>query len=202
MVYLEAEVRRGQLVTAARAALARNGVAKTTLRAVAAEADVPLGTMQYVFPSKELLLRAVIEDVIEEIADLLRDSAELEDGLAHAIRAGLHTFWSRLVTGNTELQLMQYELTTYALRTSGQESLARWQYERYASVVAEWCQQAAHHANETCAIPFARLARLIVAGVDGLILQHVCDPNLSRSSEDLAAMAEMVVAVAGIGRSG
>ncbi len=29
--------------------------------------------------------------------------------------------------------MMQYELTTYALRTPGQESLARWQYERRLS---------------------------------------------------------------------
>lgn len=198
MAYVESSVRRGQLIAAARTALARDGVAKTSLRAVAAEADVPLGTMQYVFPSKEQLLRAVIEDVVDEITDVLKDSASREDGLEHAIRGGMRSFWSALVTDHVGLQLMQYELTTYALREAGQEALARWQYERYAGAVAEWCQEAANRAGETCAVPFARLARVMVAGIDGLILQHVCDPDEKRSHANLEAMISMVLAVADV----
>jgi AcrR family transcriptional regulator len=201
VAYVESSVRRGQLVAAARRAHARDGVAKTSLRAVAAEAGVPLGTMQYVFPSKEQLLRAVIEDVVQEIAEVLGQSPQLDGGLEHAIREGLTTFWSQLVSGHTGLQLMQYELTTYALRASGQEGLARWQYERYSRVVAEWCQQAAERAGETCAAPFAQLARVLVAGVDGLILQHVSDPDESRSRGDLEAMIEMLVSLAGVRRA-
>lgn len=34
------------------------------MRAVSAEAGVPLGTLQYVFPSKQGLLKAVIGDVV------------------------------------------------------------------------------------------------------------------------------------------
>lgn len=194
MPYVEASVRRQQLVVAARSALARDGVARTSLRAVAAEAGVPLGTLQYVFPSKEQLLRAVIEDVVLEIADVLKQT-DLDQGLAHAIRQGVETFWAQLVEGNTGLQLMQYELTMYALRTAGQEELARWQYERYSSVVADWCQQAALNAGETCAVPFARLGRLVVAGIDGLIVQHVCDPNPARSREDLDSLVAMLTSV-------
>jgi AcrR family transcriptional regulator len=201
MPYVDASVRHRQLVAAARSALARDGVARTSLRAVvAAEAGVPLGTLQYVFRSKESLLRAVIEDVVDEIARVLKASAELQAGLEHAIRHGLTSFWSHLVTGQTNLQVMQYELTMYALRTAGQESLARWQYERYGSIVAEWCQQAAHNAGETCAVPFGRLARLMVANLDGLIMQHVCDPNEARSREDLNATIEMLISMAGVRR--
>ncbi|MFE3228040.1 TetR/AcrR family transcriptional regulator [Nocardia sp. NPDC059228] len=200
MVYVEASVRRQQMVTAARRVLSRDGVARTSVRAVAAEAGVPLGTMQYVFPSKELLLRAVIEDVVDEIAAVLEDAAELEYGLEHAIRRGITSFWSRLVVEQKDLQVMQYELTTYALRAPGQESLARRQYERYASVVAEWCQQAAHNAGETCAVPFGRLGRLVVATIDGLVLQHVSDPNVARSREDLDAAIDMLVALADVRR--
>ena len=196
MAHVEAAVRRPQLIAAARTALARDGVAKTSLRAVAAEAGVPLGTMQYVFPSKELLLRAVIEDVVDEIAEVLRASAELDKGLAHAIRHGLDTFWSLLVAGRTDLQLMQYELTTYALRTPGQEGLARWQYERYASAVADWCRTAANRAGEVCAIDFDHLARIMLANVDGLILQHVSDPDDARSRQNLEAAGRMLILLA------
>lgn len=200
MAYVEAAVRRQQMVDAARTTVARDGVTRTSLRAVAAEAGVPLGTMQYAFPTKEQLLRAVIEDVVDEIATVLGSAVDVDRGLAHAIRHGLTSFWSQLVTNQTNLQIMQYELVTYALRTPGQESLARWQYERYGSIVAEWCQRAAQNAGETCDVPFARLARVALASVDGLIIQYICDPNDERSRADLDTTIDMVITLAGIRR--
>jgi AcrR family transcriptional regulator len=198
MVYVEAAVRRRQLVASARTVMMRDGVARSSLRAIAEEAGIPLGTLQYVFPSKELLLRAVIEDVVEELAALLKEDVELGDGLEGAIRHGVSTFWSGLVAEERNLQLMQYELTTYALRTAGQEDLARWQYEQYCGVVAAWLQEAADNAGETSAVPYARLARVMVAGIDGLILQRICDPDASRSREDLDAMLVGLVGLAGV----
>lgn len=195
MPYVEAAVRRPQLIAAARTALARDGVARTSLRAVAAEAGLPLGTMQYVFPTKELLLRAVIEDVVDEIADVLKSLADADHGLEHALQTALRSFWNQLVEAHGDLQLMQYELTVYSLRAAGQEELARWQYERYAAVIAEWCRLAASNAGETCPIPFEKLARIILAGMDGLVLQHVCDRDQKRSREDLETLIEAVVAL-------
>lgn len=193
MAHVDASLRRPQLIAAARTALARDGVSKTSLRAVAAEAGVPLGTLQYVFPTKELLLRAVIEDVVDEIARVLTSLTDAEHGLEHTIRTALTSFWCQLVESERGLQLMQYELTTYSLRNAGQEELARWQYERYADVIAEWCQMAASNAGETCRVPFGQLARVILAGMDGLILQHVCDPNETRSRQNLDALIETFV---------
>ena len=191
MPYVEASVRSKQLVAAAEAVLIRDGVGRLTMRAVAAEAGVLLGTVTYVFPSKEMLLRAVVEDVAAEIAEVLKSSADTGRGLEHAIRHGVQQFWTTLVEDQEGLQIIQYELTIYALRTPGLESLARWQYERYARIVAAWCQEAASNAGETCAVPFDTLARVLVAAVDGLILQYVCDPDVTRSREDLQAVIEM-----------
>ncbi len=201
MAYVKSSVRSAQRVAAARQVLVRDGVGGTTLRAVAAEAQVPLGTLHYVFPSKELLLKAVIEDVVEEIAGVL-DDADIDSGLEHAIRHGLRNFWTQLVIGNPRLQLMQYELVIYALRTPSLENLARWQFERYCRIVAAWCQEAASNAGEVCAVPFDMLARVLVAVVDGVILQYVSDPDDTRSRRDLDAATEMVVHLAGVRPAG
>ena len=75
MTYVKASERRRQLVSAARVVLVRDGVASTTLRSVAAEAGVPLGTLHYAFASKELLLTAVFEDVRDEVSAVLNDVA-------------------------------------------------------------------------------------------------------------------------------
>jgi AcrR family transcriptional regulator len=196
MPYVEASVRSRQLVEAARRVLIRDGVGRLTMRAVAAEAGVLLGTVTYVFKSKEMLLRAVIEDVVAEIAEVLRSSADTGRGLEHAIREGVRRFWTTLVEDQEGLQIIQYELVIYALRTPGLESMARWQYDRYARIVAAWCQEAASNAGETCAVPFDTLARVLVAAVDGVILQYVCDPDVTRSREDLLAVIEMLVSLA------
>ena len=196
MAYVEASVRSKQLVAAAQAVLIRDGVGRLTLRAVAKEAGVLLGTVTYVFPSKEMLLRAVIEDVAAGIAEVLKSSADTGRGLEHAIRDGVQRFWTTLVEDQEGLQIIQYELTTYALRTPGLQSMARWQYDRYARIVAAWCQEAASKAGETCAVPFDTLARVLVAAVDGLILQFVCDPDMTRAREDLQAIIDMAVSLA------
>ncbi|QLL07266.1 TetR/AcrR family transcriptional regulator [Mycobacterium vicinigordonae] len=196
MPYVESAVRSKQAVAAARAVLIRDGVGGLTMRAVATEANIPLGTLQYVFPTKQGLLRAVFEDIVAEIAELLRNSAELEAGLARAIRVGLRSFWAELVVNHRDLQLVQLELVTHALRTPGLEELPRWQYEQYTEIVAHWCETAAAKAGETSAIPFDRLARVLVAGIDGLILQHVISSDTERALADLDVLADTVIALA------
>jgi AcrR family transcriptional regulator len=197
MVYVKASERRGQLVAAARAVLSRDGVAGTTLRAVAAEATVPLGTLHYVFPSKELLIIAVLEDVTDEVSAVFR-AAETDAGLDQAIRHGVETYWRRLVVNDPQLALMRHELFVYALRTPGLESQARWQIEGYNRIVAEWVQKAASGAGEVCAVPFDTLARVLVGSVMGIVVQYLSDRDRARSQRDLHAVTEMLIRLAAI----
>lgn len=198
MVYVGSAVRSRQIVSAARAVITRDGVAAATMRAVSKEAGIPLGTLQYVFPTKQQLMRAVIEDLVAEVGSALRASAPLGAGLAHALGQGIRNFWADLVVGKTPMQLSQYELTTHALRTAGLEDMARRQYEGYTDVVTEWIEQSAESAGEGSAIEARRLARLIVAGVDGLILQYVVHPDPDRGAQDIEEMIAMVIGYAGV----
>lgn len=198
MVYVESAVRSRQIIAAARVVITRDGVAAATIRAVSKEAGIPLGTLQYVFPTKQQLMRAVIEDLVEEIGGTLRSSAPLDLGLEHALALGIRRFWNDLVVGEEPIQLAQYELTTQALRTAGLQDLARRQYEGYTDVVTEWIQQAAARAGEETAIDARQLARLIVAGVDGLILQYVVDPDPDRGRADIEKMIAMIIRYADV----
>ncbi len=165
-----------------------------TVRAVAQEAGIPLGTLQYVFPNKQLLLRAVIEEYVEEIAELLKASSEVDAGLEHAITQGVWTFWNDLVVAEVPMQLLQYELTVHALRTPGLEDLARWQYERYTDVVVGWLEESSRRAGEVSPVDYRRLARLLVAGIDGLILQFVVHPGTHRGRDDVEELIAMIIA--------
>lgn len=195
MANVKASERRGQLVAAARAVLARDGAAGTTLRAVAAEASVPLGTLHYVFPSKEQLITAVIQDVTEEVSAVFW-ATDVNAGLDHAIRQGLDNYWKQLVVNDPQLALMRHELFLYALRAPGQENLARRQIEGYVRIVAQWCQQAASNAGEACAVPFDTLARALVGSILGLVLEFLSDQDQARSQHDLQIVTDMLVRLA------
>ncbi|ULP48451.1 TetR/AcrR family transcriptional regulator [Mycolicibacter virginiensis] len=193
MAYIKATEREGQIVAAAMRVLSEVGVAGTTLRGVAAEAGIPLGTLHYVFPSKDQLLRAVIAAVMDDVVDAVRTDLQLDRGVAHALRQGVTNFWSTLVESDTGLQIMQYELAMYSVRSEGSGGLAQLQYERYTALVTDFCDQAAQTAGERCAVDFDSLGRLALALVDGLIVQYVTNPDPERARRDLDHAVDMVV---------
>jgi AcrR family transcriptional regulator len=196
LTYVRADERRQQVVAAARTALSRDGVVATTMRTVAAEAQIPLGNLHYAFPSKELMLRAVIEDFVTETRRGLDKYSPHGRGLARALREGLRATWTRVMRAGVGVQLMQYELTTYALRTPGLSDLARWQYEQYCAAIEDWCRDAADEAGEVCAVDFDVLARVLVAALDGLILQYVSYPDDKRAANDLEHILTAAIALA------
>ncbi|MBU9763960.1 TetR/AcrR family transcriptional regulator [Mycobacterium sp. TNTM28] len=196
MAYVKAAERHEQIVAAAIRVLSRVGVPGTTLRAVATEAGIPLGTLHYVFPSKDQLLRAVIAAVIDDVVATVHDTLQLDRGLAHALRHGVAAFWEALVEGDVGVQVMQYELAMYSVRTEGSQGLARLQYDRYSALVTEFCEQAARTAGERCAVDFATLGRLALGMLDGLIIQYIASPDGGRARRDLDRAIQLLVTLA------
>lgn len=68
--------KRQRLVEAACDLFHHNGVARTSLADIAAEADVPLGNVYYYFKSKDALIDAVVDARVSSLAD---GTAELEE---------------------------------------------------------------------------------------------------------------------------
>ncbi len=156
---------------------------------------MPLGTLHYVFPSKELLITAVLEDIREEVSAVF-NAAETDAGLDHAIRHGLDNYWVQLVINDPAAALMRHELFVHALRTPGLESMARWQIEGYNRIVAERCQEAANNAGELCVVPFDTLGRIVVGSVIGITLQYLSDRDQARARRDLHAITDILTHLA------
>src|ERR1700716_3954510 len=82
--------RRGQIVRAATAVLARQGYAATSLKDVAREAGVAPGLLHYYFESKQELLLEVVSGMEREMtADWQAAVANIEDPLERIV-AALH----------------------------------------------------------------------------------------------------------------
>lgn len=195
VVYVPASERATQIVTAARAVLARQGVAGTTLRMVAAEAGVPLGTLHYVFRSREQLLRAVLEQVTDELAGLVRNAIRPGMSFADAVAVAFRSYW-RLVEREPETRAAEFELMLDAVRRPNGTELATWQYGRYIEDAVAAFQAVLDSSGECLGIPLAEAIRLMIAASDGLVVQFLADPDRRRARRDLENVVRAVVSVA------
>ena len=177
--------RRAQLISAARAVMAREGVAAATTRRITEEAGLPHGAFHYWFAGKEELFEE--EQLFEEVvAESLRDitdaarAAETARGAAASLRDLLRAAFDvveRDEQVHPGLQLAGYELTALALRTPALRDLARRQYQAYrdtaAAITAPWV------AGRRVDLPGGpdALNQLIAILFDGLVLAWLADPD-------------------------
>ncbi len=187
--------RRTELLAAAIRVLAREGLAETTTRKIAAEAGINQATLLYHFGSKDDLLFAVLQEMMRATQDIALQSVPEASDLRGAVAGAIRAFWGQ-VEATPELQIMQYELTLYALRNPDAAWLAREQYAGYSRVVEALLRETYAAAGQTSAIPFDALARFIVGGLDGIILQFVSDRDPARARGDVEYLIGAVIALA------
>ncbi|MGY3445214.1 MULTISPECIES: TetR/AcrR family transcriptional regulator [unclassified Bradyrhizobium] len=178
---------RRQIIEGALQALGTGGVAATTTRDIAAGAGVRLATLHYHFESKSALLLAVLEHLIDETTTALREETGDSADIASCIRESLRAGW-RYLTRTLELQIVQYELTLYALRRDDAAGLAAYQYDAYIKVYQDILQGVAVRTGELDAAGCADVARFMLAGIDGLLLQELAKPNKARSSRAIETL--------------
>jgi TetR/AcrR family transcriptional regulator, regulator of biofilm formation and stress response len=196
VVYVAASERATLIVAAARGVLAREGVVGTTLRMVAAEAKVPLGTLHYVFPSREQLLRAVLEQVTDDLAGIVRNAIRPGMGFGDAVAAAFESYW-RLVEQDPQTRAAEFELLLDAIRRPNGTELSSWQYGRYIGDAVEAFQVVLDSSGESLRTPLRDVIRVMIAASDGLVVQFLADPDRRRARADLKNVILAVVAVAG-----
>ncbi|HEX4356562.1 MAG TPA: TetR/AcrR family transcriptional regulator [Pseudonocardia sp.] len=189
MARVQAKVRREQLIEAAVRVAARDGVAATTTRAVAAEAGASLASVHYCFDSKQELLQEVLISIINELTgDWASDLAD-GAGVAEMMRADLGALWD-VVEREPGKQQVTYELTHYALRTEGLDELARWQYTVYYERSAQRLRAVATRAGVEWTLPLPVLTRMLMNMIDGLVLGWLVDRDSELARAALNAFAD------------
>jgi AcrR family transcriptional regulator len=189
------DARRARIIEAAIAVLARDGIAETTTRKIAAEAEVNQAMLRYYFGSKDDLLFAVLQEMMRQTREVVQQASPRGKVLREILREGISNFWQHFEM-HPELQVMQYELTLYALRNPASAWLARQQYDGYCAVVETMFEQAFATTDVGGAISCAELARFVVGGMDGLILQFISNRDTQRARCDLANLVDAVIALA------
>ncbi len=196
MARMSAAERRAALARAALAVVDRDGVHAATTRAIVAEAQMPLGSFHYAVPSRDELLRDVVELVVEGEGDAARSG--LLAGAAEpaavdpkdAVRRALTAYLDHVRAAPGREQAM-FELTQYALRSPELTDLPAEQYARYHALAAEVLRTAQTHLGIRWTVPVEQLARLVVTITDGVTLAWLADRDdaAAETTIDLAATA-------------
>lgn len=184
MSRMSADDRRAQLVEAAIAVMTREGVVRATTRAIAAEADIPLGVFHYAFRSKSELMTMVTERIARE-SKIHIDEALLSgvaDERLAIIRAGLFAYFDHVVTYPKE-HLVTYELTTTAMRDPELDGLAKRQYDYYLHENEELLLAAAEALDVELTAPVAVVSRYAFSVMDGLALNYLAKGDEAEARE-------------------
>ncbi|GAB2846213.1 hypothetical protein GCM10027277_13120 [Pseudoduganella ginsengisoli] len=184
-----------QIIRGAVEALVESGLAAVTTRKIAAKAEVNLATLHYYFESKDALLIGALEQIIKQMSDALRVGLAAGLDLKACIDSVARNSW-RLIQETRNIQILQYELTLYTLRNAEARDLARFQYDAYCRLYEDAFRQGLGLAADAAAPHLADLARFVVAGMDGLILQYLVDPDEARSERGLNQLIKATQALA------
>jgi AcrR family transcriptional regulator len=187
--------RREELVEAAIRVLVRDGVAKATTRAIAAEAGVSQGVIHYCFASRSELLQEVITRMTDRFLAPVSEAFAGGDDLRASIAGSLRAFWRRVEAAPAE-ELVGYELAQYALRNEDFGPLAKYQYAHYLEVHAQFLQAAAEAAGIEWTVPVPVLARHVHATLDGLSMCWLVDRDSEHTAQVLDQMTDYLVGCA------
>jgi AcrR family transcriptional regulator len=170
MSRLSAQDRRVELVEATIRVAVAEGLDAATVRRVAKEAGVPLGTVHYCFGSKAALISAVADSIQQPTIDVspLGEMSTV-DGLQAAFRA----YWEQ-IGSDRRRQLLIYELLTHLARgDEDSRAIAQQLIDRaYGAVLSALHSYAEEQGHSLPADP-AVFARLVIAVTDGVSLSWI-----------------------------
>ena len=164
MAYMPQDDRRRQLIDAAVRVLQRDGLHHVTTRAIATEAGAPLASIHYTFGSKQDVVRAAYEQVITDLLAEIEHVITPGAGLAVAVEEICAAIGTML--DDDRFAIVMGDLTPANDPWTREQSE---QWSRFAAVALE--RQAIAAGEPEPSMGFESAGRLLVAGIDGLILQ-------------------------------
>jgi AcrR family transcriptional regulator len=184
--------RRGKLVDAAIAVMARDGVHNATTRSIVAEAGMQIGVFHYCFRSKDELLHQVMRTVSERSFSAVGSVLGSTTDPVELIRLAVRAYWERVIAEPEQRQLT-YELTQYALRHSSDRATAATQYAGYVKNMRNLLQALASAGGFTWRRPVEVEARMVLAMTQGITFQWLVDRDDVMAAELLDELAEHLV---------
>ena len=192
MPRLSAKDRRVELVDATVRVAVAEGLDAATVRRVAQEANVPLGTVHYCFGSKAALISAVADSIEQPSIDVaLLETLPTDQALFAAFRA----YWEQ-IGSDRRRQLLIYELLAHLSRgDEASREIARRLLDRAYGAVLGALRAYAEDLGRELPVEPEVLARLIIAVTDGVSLAWIVTSDDAQAQVVLETFARLLAAL-------
>ncbi|WP_026373557.1 TetR/AcrR family transcriptional regulator [Agrococcus lahaulensis] len=190
-----ASARRQDLVEAGLRVIAREGMHGATVRAIVAEAGVPLATFHYIFASRD----EMIGEAYAYIAEVPGTGAALPDGatLEDVVRASFLRWFERFLE-HPEYELAIMEVMAYCSRTPSLAHLPGKVQEHYLEALGELLEHVRSELGIAApAVPTRDVARLVLHATDGLTYAWLRTRDSDASLRWIDAVVPMLAAALG-----
>lgn len=87
------------------------------------------------------------------------------------------------MTRTRDLQILQFEMTFYAVRSRDAAGLAEKQYKGLLDLYERFLNNSTSSPADTAKV--RRLTHFVVAGLDGILVQELAYPDAKRSEESI-----------------
>lgn len=191
MSRLSAKDRRLELIDATVRVAVAEGLDAATVRRIAQEAGVPLGTVHYCFGSKAALISAVADSIEQPTIDVaLLETLPTGEALLAAFRA----YWEQ--TGSDRRrQLLIYELLAHLSRgDEASREIARKLLDRAYGAVLDALRAYAAHLGRSLPVEPDVLARLVLAVTDGVSLAWIVTSDDAQAQAVMETFARLLAA--------
>lgn len=187
------EVRREQILVAAFEVAAREGVARLTVRAVAAEAEVSHALVLFHFRRKDELIRELLDWLIESSSalELSEDIARFPRALDR-LHALLHHEMARLSRQTRHVRLF-FEYWALGAQDESIRQRVSGELERYRAAFQEIAAELIRAEPATFAgVTAEGLAAVAVSWIHGCAVQATIDPRHFDTEQYLAAVRGII----------
>jgi len=184
---------RAKLIAGAMEVLCKDGVSGTTTRKIADASGQRLATVHYHFKDKDALLFAVLDEVALILNRHLEAELKPSPNLTERVETLIRAVW-QLMSRTRDLQILQFEMTFYAVRSRNAAGLAEKQYRDLFKIFERFL--IGPKSNSSDAAKISRLTHFVVAGVDGILVQELAYPDTNRSEESINSLVSTAQAIA------
>jgi AcrR family transcriptional regulator len=189
------EARRTELLDAALAVIAEEGIAAASLRKVAERAGCSTGAVTYYFANREEMMAAVIESQFDVFDAMLRASDEGSDGKLD-IRGGLKRWLDSLDASGEGGWVANFQLLSLARHEPALAAVYQRRYLRYRDVFASMLARGQRQGTIRKDIPAELLADQISAMGDGWMMLFPIEPERFQPSRVKALLDATMALIA------
>lgn len=183
--------RRAEIVEAGLKVAMREGVEAVTVRRVAQEAGIPLGTVHYCFEDKDAMLRAMGRAIAlrasEPVLAALQagpDRMAVAEATVDALLIGLKR--------HQHMRLLTFEFAVSGARTPVLREVARAHLRQSIAMTREYLQRLAVVLRTTYRTEIDALARMTALSIDGIELAWMVDQDDDKARTGFADLTATV----------